>query len=51
MKRRNGDLVLLKEENLFNPNVKTIFVVDDISGIVDIVADLQCHRILIREHV
>ena len=49
LKRRDETLSLLREENLFNPNVKTVFVVNNLDGIADIQQDIQQQGILIRE--
>ena len=49
LKRRDETLSLLREENLFDPNVKTVFVVNDLDSIADIQQDIQHQGILIRE--
>ena len=47
--RRDKVISYLNEENLFNPNVKTIFIVDNADGMSDLQTQIQNTQILLRE--
>ena len=47
--RRKTVISYLSEENLFNPNVKTVFTIDNLDGALDVATKCKQFHIIIRE--